>query len=424
MRFPLLVFAAVLGLGLVTQVGRAEAKQKIAILGVEADDGSDYTADQTANLARWITQGLRARAGKLSARFDVPANANKDLAEMKLVSDCLDEKLECMVQMGKDLGVERVIYGKLSKNKSGWTLTLHHLNVSAKSFDGRPYERVIVTGEATEEGVKKIASVAFGELTGATITGSIQLSANVEGATIFVDGAARGSVSGGSVSLGDLSEGPHTVALEAPGHRRWEQTVSVRGGEPTVVVAQLESDAVGGPPGDDGQPDVGPEDDGVERPGGTYRVLFWTSLVTTGVGVAGFTVTGLKVRDYEDEKISAILIDDSFSASAGEDACKKADEPGSGAPQQLHDACDGGKKYATYTNVLIGVSAVAAAATAFFYYKGYIASDNGRATANDRSAKAKGGKKSRKRVPAPSGIVVTPQVYGTSGAGLGATITF
>jgi len=64
------------------------------------------------------------------------------------------------------------------------------------------------------------------------------------------------------------------------------------------------------------------------------------------------------------------------------------------------------------------VTAVAAVAAGFFYYKGYVAAD--RQSSRD-SASAK--KKRRARGPSVGSITVTPQVY-TTGAGLGATITF
>ena len=50
-------------------------------------------------------------------------------------------------------------------------------------------------------------------------------------------------------------------------------------------------------------------------------------------------------------------------------------------------ACDNGKQMATVTNVLIGVTAVAAIAAGYFYYKGYVASPEGKSD----QARAKGG---------------------------------
>ena len=69
-----------------------------------------------------------------------------------------------MSEMGKDLGVDRMIYGKLSKTKQGWNLSLRHLTVGARPADVKTWDKQIVAGEATEEGMKKVASSAFADL--------------------------------------------------------------------------------------------------------------------------------------------------------------------------------------------------------------------------------------------------------------------
>jgi hypothetical protein len=399
--------------------GRAEAKQKLAVLGVEAEDASEATSDTTANLARWLTQGLRARAGKTAGKFEVPASANKDLAEMKLLSDCLDEAAPCMAQMGKDLGVDRMIYGKLSRTKQGWNLSLKLINIQTKSVDGKTWEKQFLSADATEDGMRKIATAAFSDLTGVAAAGSIELQANVDSGTVYIDGAARGMVTGRAASIPDVADGSYVVAVESEGHKRWEKNVTVKAGEPTLVVAELEPASVGdtggeggGEPG--GEPPPGDKGGG-GRPGGVSRGLFWTSLVVTAGGVAAFTVTGLKVRDYEDQKIDAIRTTH-LMAGPNDDACALAGN--NAAYASVKTACDDGKKMATVTNVLIGVTAVAAVAAGFFYYKGYIASERER---REQAAARK--QKRTVRAARAGSVTVVPQVYST-GAGVGAIITF
>jgi hypothetical protein len=404
--------------------GRAEAKQKLAVLGVEAEDGSESTADTTANLARWLTQGMRARAGKAS-KYEVPASANKDLAEMKLLSDCLDEKPECMAQMGKDLGVERMIFGKLSRTKQGWNVSLKLINIQTRSVDGKTWEKQFAAGDATEEGMKKIATAAFADLTGTVAAGSIEVEANVDSGTVYIDGNQKGVIAAHAASIPDLPDGSYTVAVESEGHKRWEKNVSVKAGEPTLVVAQLEATTIGD--GDGGGPDVGGgpggeppggSDQGSHaRPGGVSRGLFWTSLVVTAGGVAAFTVTGLKVRDYEQDKRDAIL-STGLNAGPDMDACAAAGS--NAAYKDVKSACDDGKRMATVTNVLIGVTAVAAVAAGYFYYKGYVAADK---ASRDQTDARRNKKKRSVRAARAGSVTVTPQIYG-NGAGLGAVITF
>ena len=69
---------------------------------------------------------------------------------------------------------------------------------------------------------------------------------------------------------------------------------------------------------------------------------------------------------------------------------------------------------ATVTNVLIGATAVAAVATAIFYWRGYLAANGGkRETATSR----------RDRPSKLGGVVISPELY-RSGAGVGAVIQF
>jgi hypothetical protein len=423
---PRVIFAAIV-LVAVTLAGtasRAEAKQKIAVLGIEPDDTTG-TSDKTTNLSRWITDGLRQRAQQAKAKFELGANTNKDLSEMKLVADCLDERLECMSNIGGDLGVDHVIYGKLSKTKTGWTLSLKYLNVATKQLEGQQ-DFQIASSDATEDGVRKLATTAFAKVTGIVNAGSIEIQANVDNGTIYVDGSVKSAISGRAASVPDLPEGTYNVAVEAEGKKRWEKTITVRGGEPTLVVVEMEDESVGGGGGGGGSGGSGGGGGGGggARPGGTARTLFWTSLVVTAGGGTAFVITGLKVRGYEDDKLTAIQdsrkgkqpSDVGFiNAGPNDDACAEAKAEG---VSKLSGICSDAKSMATMTNVLIGVTVVAGIATGYFYYKGYIAPK----ARNDREhAKRKGTQHAAEATPGE--IIVAPQVY-KDGAGLGAIITF
>ena len=144
--------------------------------------------------------------------------------------------------------------------------------------------------------------------------------------------------------------------------------------------------------------------------------MFWTSLVVTAGGVTAFTITGLKVRDYEDQKLDAI--DNSggvITSGPNDNACLEADQK-SYAP--LQKVCSDGKSMATVTNVLVGVTAVAAIATGYFYYKGYVApGKGGKKESGDQS------KRNRRRQARGGQVIIAPTIS-TDGAGLGAVVTF
>jgi hypothetical protein len=412
------VLAVIVGLAVVAALApsrpaHAQTRQKLAVLGIEPDDAA------TAKVAGWITDGLRARASKATNRFDLPASGKRDLAELKLTSDCLDEKVDCMAQIGKQLAVDHVIFGKLVRNKSGsYTLTLKYLDVGARKLDKNAYQEELPANEATEDGARRLASRAFTEVTGAQGAGSIEIEANVDTGTVSLDGTVRGAISGRAASISDLPEGSYQVTIEAPGMKPWTGTVEVHAGTPVLVEAQLQAEDGKGsaiaitPPGDE---NGGSADLGQARPGSGWRIAFWSSLAVTAVGATAFTITGMKVRSLEDDKIAAIdAAGSQFMAGPDEDACAKASTAHYGP---VTSVCDDGKRYATMTNVFIGVTAVAAIAAGFFYYKGYIASRT--APADKRGARRKGG-----RATAKAGdIIITPEL-GPGHAGLGAVITF
>src|SRR3972149_11359024 len=107
-----LVVSSLLVLATTSAPARA-GKAKLAVLGVESKDEDPQTQEQTTRIAGWLTAELRLRASQARARFEIPANSNKDLAEVKLLSSCLDENKRCMAQIGKDMGAEKLMYGQV-----------------------------------------------------------------------------------------------------------------------------------------------------------------------------------------------------------------------------------------------------------------------------------------------------------------------
>src|SRR5262245_60916738 len=81
----------------------AMAKTKLAVLGIEAvDEGDVASQEKTAAIAKSFTEALRARAASLASQgYVVPPNSNRELTEVKILQNCLDESVPCMVLVGK-----------------------------------------------------------------------------------------------------------------------------------------------------------------------------------------------------------------------------------------------------------------------------------------------------------------------------------
>src|SRR5688572_20315748 len=83
----------------------AYAKTKLAVLGIEAvDEGDVSSQEKTAAIAKSTTEALRGRVNLLASKFTVPPNSFRELTEVKILSNCLDESVNCMSQVGKELG--------------------------------------------------------------------------------------------------------------------------------------------------------------------------------------------------------------------------------------------------------------------------------------------------------------------------------
>ena len=397
-----LILAALLvayALCLSTPVRAQPVMETIAVLGLESrDQGTAESQATTASLARALTESLRQEAAQHGNRYEVAAGSQRDLSELKLLSSCFDERKDCMLQIGRDLGAQHLVYGRVEKQRSGYTVALRHLDVSRGVLVKQVKDQVSFE-DASEQHVRQLAPGMFRELLAIPSDTVLQVAANVGVGTVLVDGQVAGELSGGQARL-VLAPGRHTVTVRSDGYRSWEGTVQLAEG-------QTEKLEVGLVPG--AAIALTPPAETVDRPGGAYRVMTWTSAALTAGGVVAFTVTGLKVRSLEEDKaeaIAAAMGDATIPGGGifGPDACADAE---SKDHEPVVDICKDGKTYATLTNVFIGVTAGLAVATGVFAYKGYVSPGDG------------GGE----HVARTPRFRLLPQVT-ASGFGVGASLTF
>ncbi|MFH0900658.1 MAG: hypothetical protein V2A73_08525, partial [Pseudomonadota bacterium] len=223
--------------------------------------------------------------------------------------------------------------------------------------------------------------------------------------------------------LRGIREGSVVVLVAAPGFQSWEGTVSVRAGQQSDLDVPLKPDLEKQRDASTREPAsrLGQElernlratdADKRRRSAPLFRTLAWTSAVATAGGIASFTITGLRVRKLEEDKIARIRQswanqEEDQRITSVADGCAEAEIDGY-AP--VRDVCREGKQMATLTNVLIGVSTALAVATGYFAFKGFLASE-------ESPRGEKNGSSSTPR------ITVTPLLL-PSGTGLGTTIQF
>jgi hypothetical protein len=365
---------------LASLAGVAEAKPKIAVLGLEVIDDGTMDA-QTTSTGKLFTDKLRLEASRPASPYELAPNSRKDLLEMKLLSNCSDEARPCMAQIGKELGAERLMYGKIERRKDGYHIALKLLNTGTREME-RVSEVAVPFREQTPDRIGKYASLAYKKMMGQPLEGSVLVRvSNADKGTVYIDGQIKGSLAAGSAKILGVTEGARSLSVEAAGFDRHDRQIMVTASEELAVDVALTARGQGR--------------GGGGRPGGTSRALFWTSATLTVASGAGWTVMGLRVIDKENDKERIIdpssnrlseaehmfknqerfrISDTKFDAcGAAREALTTAEHMNSEGFAALKSACDDGKSAALITNVLIGTSVVAAAAATWFYYKGYVA---------------------------------------------------
>lgn len=409
---PLLVLAAFFAsVTAHAQVGHA--RPKLVVLGLEVT-GESATDQKATEAAKALTRELRREAARSGGPFELAANGNKDLLEMRLLSSCSDESRRCMAEMGKQLRADRLLYGKLERTKRGYSVSLRLLHVANSETIGQQSEVIPFADVTASGGLQRRARSLYGRLIGSDEDGAIAISATAESGTVYVDGKLRTNLSGGSARVSGLSDGVHTVAIESDGHARFEAEVNVESGETSELDASLV--ALGGS-----------GEDSAERPGGGWRIAFWSGVVATGVAGAGWTYTGLSVLSAQDDVQSALAkfqgerseLPEGYDENGRYDnTCEafRAPDAMNFDPlirEPLLAACDRGDSREKLVNFLwIPATAASAIFTGYAYYKGYMVPRGG---STEREA--------RRRARSRTQVTVTPAL-GPDLVGAGLALTF
>ncbi len=403
-----LLFAAFLTL--VTHDAVAEAKPTIAVLGLEVIDNGNVDKE-TTRAAQRLAQELRTQAKQPDGKFDFAPNSEKDLLELKLLSGCSDEGRTCMAEIGSDLGADRLLYGKVERRRRGYQVSLKLLNTKTKQMEKTTSE-LIPTEDLHNRKINKWARSLYARLIGVPESGTLSIEANVDKATIYIDGSVATTLRDGSAKVLGLSEGTHTVTIEADGYIRYESEVAVSAGEVELLSVSLSAQSKKGKGKDEGSN------------GTLWKVGFAGGVLLTGAMATGWAYNGLQVwGELNDAKVDAWnnlkgtqAYDDIADGSSGtvQDSCGKATgsnvtPDSTGALDAFISACKDGEDGAARTNLFIAGTAVAALATAYFGYQGWVV--HGGKSNKERRA----GKKNKKK----TNLVVTPQISaGSVGAGL------
>lgn len=376
------ILALFIILAIVTVAGPAFAgKPSIAILGLEViDDGSSMDAKAT-QFAEQLSEALRQRAKTGTGPFTLAPGSDKNLIEMKLLSNCENEANSCMAAIGAELASDRLLFGKVEKRGTGYQVSLKLLNVETKTIE-RSSTEIIPFGESSGTALTGWGKKLYAKISGTSNQGTLVIKANVDRGTVYLDGDAKGNLVGGTARIVGLDAGDYKIMVEAECYLRHEGKVSVEGGKDTTEKVDLEKNALGAcAGGSGGGGGTGPGDGGDggggggggrvggdiitgdvshhERPGGGARALFWTTTAITAAGAGTWAYGYFGLIKPNEGSPSDLMDTTKCHDSTPEDSDL--------------DPCKSGVTGKRLTQIAVPVTIVAGAAAAFFFYKGYIA---------------------------------------------------
>lgn len=222
-------------------------KPKIAVLGLEVAPGPTGAVEPaTTQVAREITKELRARAQSGSSPYMIAPNSNKELTDEKLLLSCDNEGKECMAVIGAGLAADVLLFGRVEKRGDNYKVTLKLLDVKTKNVETRGDEMPV--GGSVANISKRLYGKLIVDVGASTLNVFAHSDArSVDGGRVFIDEEKVGELASGKLTVGGISEGRHTVAIEAGGFRRFEDSVTVRAGQPAKLDALLLTRDEGGP---------------------------------------------------------------------------------------------------------------------------------------------------------------------------------
>jgi PEGA domain len=371
------------------RIARAQPEvSSTAVLGLEGIDVPTSLADD-------IAEQLRQR---VSGTHDLHLVSGRDLVEVKLVFSCADEAASCMAQAGKSLDAQKLIYGSVKKVGEDYAIWLKMFDVRKAKIEFWLTE-TLLKKQVNPTDIKAASIRWFAKLTGRPLNaGIVQVTANLYGATVSMDGIPVGATSEQPLTIADVAPGKHELVLSKPGHVPAKQQFMVGAGQ--TVPVNLTLQPIGGANGAvEGAVVAAPKAIPIPRQAvdvdkatppaaapteqdnggghGGYRAGFWVTLVS-GLASAGAGVKfGLDVKNVNKS------LDPYRRFPCAGNSGQLCDTKGVVRPSlsqaeknKVASLNSEGTRDQTLQWICVGVGSALGIASGYFFYKGYIDSDD------------------------------------------------
>lgn len=214
-------FAALWATGLAAPAA-VRAQTSVMVLGVRSVEGDD-------EFARNMTGALRHAASQVQG-WDV-SDRDVTLSQMALAHGCDEPDPTCMASIADTLSTQRVIYGDVRRTSAGdnfdFSVNLYLFNAETDQIEHTVAETLPGVRRDIDD-LREPARRYIASLAGAPRAGTLNISVNVPGAEVFIDGESVGSADAdGHLLIENVQAGTRNVRIVAPGHQSFRSTISI-----------------------------------------------------------------------------------------------------------------------------------------------------------------------------------------------------
>lgn len=226
-------FAALGATGLAAPAA-VRAQTSVMVLGVRSVEGDD-------EFARNMTGALRHAASQVQG-WDV-SDRDVTLSQMALAHGCDEPDPTCMSSIADSLSTQRVIYGDVRRTSAGesfdFSVNLYLFNAETDEIEHSVAETIPGVRRDIDD-LREPARRYIASLAGAPRAGTLNITVNVPGAEVFIDGESVGSSDGdGHLLIENVQAGTRNVRIVAPGHQSFRSTISVEAYGESTFEAEL-----------------------------------------------------------------------------------------------------------------------------------------------------------------------------------------
>jgi hypothetical protein len=206
------------------------APRTIGLLGIDG-------ANAEPGMAAILTDALRRNIPRLHGMQIEPRT--QDLAEVKIVFACQDEKPPCLTKIGRSMHVSRLLFGTVRRQGANLLVQLRHFNVLDGTLE-KTVNDTVPSALLLRPSVKldDLCKRWLDELLVEGLRGGLAINTNPPGALVFLDGEIVGRT---PYTASSLELGQHSIKIELTGFATLVQTVHIRPNQSaTLDLALLE----------------------------------------------------------------------------------------------------------------------------------------------------------------------------------------